>query len=103
MPVWFSLGFCEIVRMNNLESVSAISVDKFEAVSQHDEQHRRDQKADTLSAKTIRPQSVFPRSTRPTHWAAFRIASKPRNSDSRMRYASLRYSRRALRMRLSVY
>lgn len=59
--------------------------------------------ARTLSANTIRPQSVFPRKTRPTHCAAFRIASNPRNSDSRIRYASRRYSRRALRIRLSVY
>ena len=59
--------------------------------------------AHTLSAKTISPQSVFPRKTRPTHCAAFRIASKPRNSDSRIRYASRRYSSRALRIRLSVY
>lgn len=31
------------------------------------------------------------------------MASKPRNSDSRIRYASLRYSRRARSILLSVY
>ena len=39
----------------------------------------------TLSANIISPQSVLPLSTRPTHCAAFRIASNPRNSDSLIR------------------
>lgn len=33
IPVWFSFGFWEIVRIKSLDNVSAISVDKFEAVS----------------------------------------------------------------------
>lgn len=51
----------------------------------------------------MRPQSVLPRNTRPTHCAALRMASNPRNSDSRIRYASRRYSNLAFRIRLSVY
>ena len=33
IPVWFSFGFCEMRRMNCFESVSAMSVDRFDAVS----------------------------------------------------------------------
>ena len=33
IPVWFSLGFWDIVRIKSLESVSAMSVDKLDAVS----------------------------------------------------------------------
>ena len=119
-----------MVRMKSFDRVIAISVDRLDAVSvmywliQRGSFARLSARANlccvavsrkarwgeqnagadvTLSANTMSPQSVFPRRTRPTHCAAFRIASKPRNSDSRMRYVSRRYSRRALRMRLSVY